>query len=187
MIIHPLPLMGAFTIDQEPIGDDRGSFARAFCQRELAEAGIEFEVRQVNNSVSAKAGTVRGFHFQFPPHAEDKLLRCVRGAVVDCLVDLRPESPTFLQTHMVELTAENRRTVLIPKRFAHVVQMQADDSEILYLVSEFYAPEAESGLRWDDPDLDIQFPLPVTDISDKDASWPLLAEQRAVIEERMKL
>ena len=187
MIINPLPLEGAVTIDQELIGDDRGSFARAFCQRELAEAGIEFNVRQVNNSVSAKAGTVRGFHFQFPPYAEDKLLRCVRGAVVDCLVDLRPESPTFLHTHMVELTAENRRSVLIPKRFAHVVQMQEDDSEILYLVSEFYTPEAECGLRCDDPELDVQFPLPVTDISDKDASWPLLAEQRSIIEDRMKL
>ena len=169
------------------LSDDRGAFARAFCQEELAAVGVDFDVRQVNNSISTKAGTVRGFHFQFPPHAEDKLLRCVRGAVVDCLVDLRPESPTFLQTHMVELTDENRRAVLIPKRFAHVVQTQTDDSEILYLVSEFYAADFECGLRYDDPDLDIQFPIPVSDISDKDASWPLLSEQRSVIEERMRI
>ena len=187
MIIEPLPLDGAFIIEQQMLSDERGAFARAFCQRELADAGINFDVRQVNNSISPNAGTVRGFHFQFPPNAEDKLLRCVRGAVVDVLVDLRPESPTFLQTHMVELSDENRRTVLIPKRFAHVVQTQTDDSEILYLVSEFYAPDHESGLRWDDPDLDVQFPRPVADISDKDASWPLLSEQRSVIEERMRV
>lgn len=177
MNFHTLPIAGAFVVDQALITDERGAFARSFCQHEFAEHGIGFDVRQANCSLNRRAGTIRGFHFQTPPHAEQKFLRCVRGALVDVLVDLRPESATFLHTCSVELTATNRRGVVIPARCAHALQTQVDDTEALYLVSEFYTPTAERGLRWDDPALGVEWPRPVTEVSAKDASWPLLADQ----------
>jgi dTDP-4-dehydrorhamnose 3,5-epimerase len=185
MLFEPLAIAGAFLVSPEPIGDERGWFARAFCQREFDEQGIDFAVRQVNRSFNARAGTLRGFHGQFPPHAEQKLLRCVQGSLVDALVDLRPESPTFLQSVLVELSADNQKTLLIPERCCHALQTQTDATEILYLVSAFYAPEAEFGLRWDDPRLAIAWPLPVSEISAKDASWPLLSDSLATIRTRM--
>ncbi|MEB3319767.1 MAG: dTDP-4-dehydrorhamnose 3,5-epimerase family protein [Cyanobium sp.] len=185
MLFEPLAIAGAFLVSPEPIGDERGWFARAFCQREFDEQGIDFPVRQVNRSFNARAGTLRGFHGQFPPHAEQKLLRCVQGSLVDALVDLRPESPTFLQSVLVELSADNQKTLLIPERCCHALQTQTDATEILYLVSAFYAPEAEFGLRWDDPRLAIAWPLPVSEISAKDSSWPLLTDSLATIRTRM--
>jgi dTDP-4-dehydrorhamnose 3,5-epimerase len=170
-----------------PIGDERGWFARGFCQREFADHGIDFPVRQANRSFNARAGTLRGFHAQYPPHCEQKLLRCVQGALVDVLVDLRPESPTFLQSVMVELSAANQQSLLIPERCCHALQTQSEATEILYLVSAFYAPDAEFGLRWDDPQLGISWPLPVSEISAKDASWPLLSESLGTIRSRMAL
>ncbi len=170
-----------------PRGDERGWFARAFCERELAEHGVEFQVRQINRSYNARAGTVRGFHFQFPPHAEHKFLRCVQGSLVDVLVDLRPESPTFLQTAQVELRAEDHQAVLIPERCCHALQTLTDGTEILYQVSAFYAPEAEFGLRWNDPALGIRWPLEVSEISAKDAAWPLLSESLSRIQAGMAL
>jgi dTDP-4-dehydrorhamnose 3,5-epimerase len=187
MLFETLPIAGAVLVAPQPIGDERGWFARGFCQREFAEHGINFPVRQMNRSFNARAGTLRGFHAQFPPHGEQKLLRCVQGALVDVVVDLRPESPTFLQTAMVELNAENQNTLLIPERCCHALQTQSDATEILYLVSAFYAPEAEFGLRWDDPQLGITWPLPVSEISAKDASWPLLSESLKTIRSRMAL
>jgi dTDP-4-dehydrorhamnose 3,5-epimerase len=187
MQFQPLAIDGAFLVTSAQVGDERGWFARAFCQRELAEHGVTFEVRQINRSFNQRAGTLRGFHFQFPPHAENKFLRCVQGALVDVLVDLRPESPTFLETQMVELRAEDHQAVLIPERCCHALQTLTDATEILYQVSAFYAPEAEFGLRWDDPQLGISWPLAVSEISPKDAAWPLLSESLGAIRERMTL
>ena len=185
MRFQPLAITGSFLVAPEPIGDERGWFARGFCQREFIEHGIDFQIRQANRSFNREAGTMRGFHFQFPPHAEQKLLRCVRGSLVDALVDLRPESPTFLQSVLVELSADNQQSLLIPERCCHALQTQSDATEILYLVSAFYAPVAEFGLRWDDPKLGIAWPLPVSEISPKDASWPLLSESLTSIRARM--
>lgn len=187
MQFEPLTIAGAFLVTSPPIGDKRGWFARTFCQQELAEHGVDFQVRQINRSYNHRAGTLRGFHFQFPPHAETKLLRCVQGALVDVLVDLRPESSTFLQSLAVELRAEDHRAVLIPERCCHALQTLIDATEILYQVSAFYEPEAEFGLRWDDPQLAIDWPLEVGEISAKDASWPLLSESLDGIRARMTL
>ncbi|CAK6687807.1 MAG: dTDP-4-dehydrorhamnose 3,5-epimerase family protein [Cyanobium sp. MAG_216] len=187
MQYEPLAIAGAFKVTSPPIGDERGWFARAFCQKELLEHGVDFQVRQINRSYNQRAGTLRGFHFQFPPYAEHKFLRCVGGELVDVLVDLRPESPTFLQTETVELRAEDHQAVLIPERCCHALQTLTDATEILYQVSEFYTPEAEFGLRWNDPELAISWPLEVSEISPKDASWPLLSESLASIRERMTL
>lgn len=187
MLFEPLAIAGAFRITSQPIGDERGWFARAFCQRELAANGLDFQVRQINRSFNQKQGTVRGFHFQFPPHAEQKFLRCMAGALVDVVVDLRPESPTFLQAEMVELQAEHHQAVLIPERCCHALQTLRDATEILYQVSAFYEPEAEFGLRWNDPQLGITWPLEVSEISAKDGNWPLLNESLSSIRDRMAL
>jgi dTDP-4-dehydrorhamnose 3,5-epimerase len=187
MQFEALAIAGAFRVTSQPIGDERGWFARAFCQRDLAEHGVDFQVRQINRSFNQRAGTVRGFHFQFPPHAEHKFLRCVHGSLLDVLVDLRPESPTFLQTEQLELRAEDHQAVLIPERCCHAIQTLSDGTEILYQVSAYYAPQAEFGLRWNDPRLAIDWPLEVTEISAKDAGWPLLSESLSQIQERMIL
>lgn len=187
MQFEALAIAGAFRVTSQPIGDERGWFARAFCQRDLAEHGVDFQVRQINRSFNQRAGTVRGFHFQFPPHAEHKFLRCVHGSLLDVLVDLRPESPTFLQTEQLELRAEDHQAVLIPERCCHALQTLSDGTEILYQVSAYYAPQAEFGLRWNDPRFAIDWPLEVTEISAKDAAWPLLSESLSQIQERMTL
>lgn len=187
MIFEPLNIAGAFLVGVEAISDTRGWFARGFCQREFADHGIDFQVVQANRSFNARAGTLRGFHGQYPPHAEQKLLRCVQGSLVDVVVDLRPESPTFLQWQMVELSATNQQSLLIPERCCHALQTQSDDTEILYLVSAFYAPEAEFGVRLDDAQLGIRWPSSVSEISTKDAGWPLLSESLGTIRRRMTL
>lgn len=178
-------LKGAFIIDLEPRGDDRGFFARTFCQREFQAHGLKPLVAQANLSFNRRVGTVRGLHFQFPPAAETKYVRCSRGAIVDVIVDLRPESPTYLQHVAVELTAENRRGLYVPERFAHGYQVLEDDTETTYQVGEFYTPAAESGLRFSDPRLAIEWPLPPTDMSDKDRAWKLLEEVEPFIAARM--
>lgn len=172
MKIAPLRLSGAAIIDLQRRGDDRGFFARTFCADTFRSHGLPGSFVQANMSWSAKAGTLRGLHYQQAPHAEDKLIRCVRGAVFDVLVDLRSDSPTFLEWEGVELTAENRRQVLIPKGFAHGFQTLVDDTEVAYQVSAPYAPEAEAGLRWDDPALRIDWPMTPSELSDKDRNWP---------------
>jgi dTDP-4-dehydrorhamnose 3,5-epimerase len=179
-------LKGAFIIDLEPRTDDRGFFSRSFCQKEFEAHGLKTTIAQANISFNYRKGTVRGMHFQFPPAAETKFVRCSRGAIVDVIVDLRPESPTYLQHVAVELTADNRRGLFVPERFAHGYQVLEDNTETTYQVGEFYTPSAESGIRFSDPRLGIEWPLPATDMSDKDAKWPLLDEVEPVIRERMQ-
>jgi dTDP-4-dehydrorhamnose 3,5-epimerase len=179
-------LKGAFIIDLEPRSDDRGFFSRSFCQKEFEAHGLKTTIAQANISFNYRKGTVRGMHFQFPPAAETKFVRCSRGGIVDVIVDLRPESPTYLQHVAVELTADNRRGLFVPERFAHGYQVLEDNTETTYQVGEFYTPSAESGLRFSDPRLGIEWPLPATDMSEKDAKWPLLEEVESVLRERMR-
>ena len=177
MIFTETPLAGAFVLDLERRGDDRGFFARTFCQHEFTDHGLEPVVAQCNLSWNARAGTLRGMHYQLPPAAETKLVRCTAGAIYDVIVDLREGSPTYLQHFGVELTAENRRALYVPALFAHGYQALTDGAEVIYQVGEFYTPGAERGLRHDDPGLGIEWPIAVTDISEKDAAWPLLSDQ----------
>lgn len=170
------PLHGAFVVELEERTDDRGFFARAFCSKEFADHGINDKVVQANVSYNHVAGTLRGMHYQVPPAAETKFLRCTRGAIFDVIVDLREGSATRGQHFGAELTAANRKAILVPEGFAHGFVTLADESEVLYLVSEFYTPGCERGLRFDDPKLGIQWPRPVAVISEKDASWPLLGD-----------
>src|SRR4051794_35870853 len=150
MIFNETPLRGAFLIDLEKRGDDRGFFARAFCRREFEAHGLTTGFVQVNDSLSAQRGTPPGLHYQLAPPAETKLVRCVRGALYDVILDLRQDSPTFGQSFGAELTAENRRMMYVPKGFAHAFLTLADDSEAFYFTDEFYAPELERGIRWND-------------------------------------
>lgn len=177
MRFEPTAIDGPCVVHLEPHADDRGSFARVFCAREFAAHGLIGQVAQTNLSHNHAAGTLRGLHWQRPPAGEAKLLRCVKGAIFDVAVDVRDSSPTFLRHVGVELTAENRLALYVPPGFAHGFQTLEDDVDVLYQVSEFYTPGAEAGLRHDDPALGISWPLPVTAISDKDATWPLLAER----------
>jgi dTDP-4-dehydrorhamnose 3,5-epimerase len=170
------PLNGAWIIDPEPHGDERGYFARVFCRKEFEAHGIEADVVQSNVSYSQHAGTLRGMHFQKAPAEETKLVRCLRGALLDVIIDIRPDSPTLGQYFSVELTTENKRMLFVPRGFAHGFQTLSDDTEMLYMVSEYYTPEAEGGHRYNDPAFGIKWPLPVSTVSDKDASWPLVSE-----------
>jgi dTDP-4-dehydrorhamnose 3,5-epimerase len=185
MIFTETKLKGAFIVDLEPRGDDRGFFARAFCQREFDVRGLKPLVAQANISFNYQRGTVRGLHFQFPPAAETKFVRCSRGAILDVIVDLRPESPTYLEHVAVELTADNRRALYVPERFAHGYQVLEDNTETTYQVGQFYTPAAESGLRYSDWRLAVAWPLPVTDMSEKDRSWRVLEQAEPEIRARM--
>lgn len=168
----PTPLIGAYTIELEKRGDDRGFFARFFCEKEFAGAGLETRFVQINNSLSSKKGTLRGMHYQLPPAAEVKVVRCVRGGLFDVIVDLRAGSPTFGKWFGAELTAENRTVMYVPRGFAHGFITLTDNTEAFYLVSAFYSPENERGARWNDPAIGIQWPIDPTEQSDKDRAWP---------------
>jgi dTDP-4-dehydrorhamnose 3,5-epimerase len=168
MIFTETPLRGAYLIDLEKRGDDRGFFARAFCEREFGALGLATRFVQVNNSLSAQRGTLRGMHYQLAPKAETKLVRCIRGALWDVALDLRPGSPTFGQSFGAELTAENRRMMYVPKGFAHGFVTLVDGTEAFYFVDEFYAPDLERGVRWDDPRFEVSWPIPPAVLSDKD-------------------
>lgn len=172
MRFTPTPLAGAFTIDLERRGDERGFFARLFCSAAFAQAGVDAHYPQINTSWTPRRGTLRGLHYQLPPAAETKVVRCLRGALHDVIVDLRPDSPTFRASYAHVLTAENRTMMLVPRGFAHGFLTLTDDTEALYLVSSPYAPDRERGLRWNDPALAIAWPFPPTDTSTKDAAWP---------------
>jgi dTDP-4-dehydrorhamnose 3,5-epimerase len=174
MIFTETTLPGAYVLDLELLQDERGFFARTFCRREFTAHGLTPIVAQANISSNDRQGTVRGLHFQYPPSAEAKLVSCSRGAILDVVIDLRPESPTYLRHFAVELSADNRRSLYVPERFAHGYQVLEDHTETTYLVSEFYAPATEGGLAYDDPRLAIVWPLPVTDISPKDRAWARL-------------
>jgi dTDP-4-dehydrorhamnose 3,5-epimerase len=185
MIFSQTKLKDAFVIDLDRRDDSRGFFARTFCQKEFLDHGLNPRIAQANVAFSRFKATVRGLHFQFPPAAESKVVRVTRGAVLDVIVDLRPESRTFLEHVAVELTADNHRSLYVPERFAHGFQVLVDDTETTYLMGEFYAPELEGGLRYCDPALGISWPLVVSEVSDKDASWPLLAGGEAELRARM--
>ena len=164
-------LKGAFVIEIEKLEDERGYFARAWCQREFQEYGLDTHLVQVNVSDSIEKGTLRGMHYQDPPYAETKLVRCTHGAVYDVMVDLRPGSPTFLQWISETLTPDNGKMMYVPKGFARGFQTLVNHSMVLYQVSEFYAPDYYRGVRWNDPRIDIRWPEEVTVISKRDQEW----------------
>src|SRR6185436_15498257 len=176
MIFTETKLKGAFILDLERREDNRGFFARAFCQKEFAEHGLKPVIVQANIGFNKKRGTMRGMHFQYLPAPETKLEWATRGAILDIIVDLRPESPTYLQHISVELTAGNSRALYVPERFAHGYQVLEDETETSYQVGEFYAPACEGGLLYNDPRLGLVWPLPVSEISDKDKSWKKIDE-----------
>jgi dTDP-4-dehydrorhamnose 3,5-epimerase len=187
MVFTETKLKGAFIIDLERREDSRGFFARAFCQHEFQDHGLKPIIAQANVAFNHKKGTMRGMHFQFPPAAETKLVRCTRGAILDIIVDLRPESATYLQHVAVELTEDNGRALYVPERFAHGYQVLQDKTETSYQVGEFYAPGSESGLLYSDPRLKLEWPLPVAVISEKDEHWKTLEEQESEIKRKMSL
>ena len=168
MLFTETSLKGAFVIGLEKRGDDRGFFARVFCRREFEQHGLATEFVQVNNSLSGQKGTLRGMHYQLAPRAETKLVRCIRGALYDMILDLRPESATFGQSVGIELSAENRLMLYVPKGFAHGFLTLAEGTEAFYFADEFYAPELERTVRWNDPRFAIQWPAQPSSLSDKD-------------------
>jgi dTDP-4-dehydrorhamnose 3,5-epimerase len=174
MIFVETELKDAYIIDLEQKQDHRGFFARTFCAQEFEAHGLKPTVAQCNLSFNYKKGTLRGMHYQSLPAAETKLVRCTQGAIYDVIIDMRPESPTYLQYIGVELTAENHRALYVPEMFAHGYQTLTESAEVAYQVGEFYTPGYERGLRYDDPFFNIQWPLEVTDISEKDKNWPLM-------------
>jgi len=174
LTLLPQPLAGLTVIKTAAFEDHRGAFARLFCAQELAALGME-RIVQINHSLTRAAGAIRGLHFQRPPKAEAKLVRCLAGRVLDVAVDLRAGSPTYLKWHAVELSAENRLALFLPRGFAHGFQTLTPDCELLYLHDEFYSPEHEGGLRHDDPELNIPWPLPAADLSARDQGHPLLS------------
>lgn len=168
------PIDGVVVIETERFRDHRGAFARLFCEDALAAVLENRHIVQINHSQTRQVGAVRGLHYQHAPHAEMKMVRCLKGVVWDVAVDLRKDSPTFLCWHAVELTAENDRMMVIPEGCAHGFQVLAAESELLYLHTEFYAPSSEGGVRHDDPALGIDWPLDVSDLSDRDRMHPLI-------------
>ena len=187
MIFTQTKLNGAFLVDIEPREDSRGFFARAFCQHEFETHGLKPTVAQINIALSRRKGTVRGMHFQFPPSAETKLVRCTRGAILDIIVDLRPESPTYLQHIAAELSEDNCRALYVPERFAHGYQTLRDNTETSYQAGTFYAPGSEGGLLYNDPRLALQWPISITNVSEKDQGWRRLDDQELELKRRMSL
>ncbi|MGK2849297.1 MAG: dTDP-4-dehydrorhamnose 3,5-epimerase family protein [Candidatus Limnocylindrales bacterium] len=167
-------LRGAYVVELEERSDDRGFFARTFCVREFEAQGLNTRISQCNLSYNRRRGTLRGLHYQAEPAGEAKLIRCIAGAVHQVLVDMRPQSATYLRHVAVELSAANRLAVYLPEFVAAGIQTLEDDTSLMYQVSEFHTPEAERGVRFDDPAIGISWPLPVTEISDKDAAWAYL-------------
>lgn len=187
MIFTETKLKGAFIVDTEHREDNRGFFARVFCQHEFADHGLKPFIAQANIAFNKRKGTLRGMHFQYPPVAETKLVRATRGGILDIIVDLRPESPTYLEHIAVELTADNHRALFVPERFAHGYQVLEDRTETSYQVGEFYAPGCEGGLLYSDPRLHLQWPLPIAEISEKDNTWERLDEIEPELKRRMSL
>lgn len=172
MIFCQTPLSGAFIVDLEKREDERGFFARTWCKREFAQMGLSTELSQCNVSYNRHRGTLRGMHWQEPPHAEDKLVRCTRGAIWDAIIDLRPESPTHMKHFGIELSAASGRSLYIPKGMAHGFMTLDDHCEVSYMMSEFYEPNAARGLRWNDPAFEINWPLSDPILHPRDAAYP---------------
>ena len=171
MQFTPTELVGAYIIDFQKREDSRGFFAHAWSQAEFAQHGLNSQIIDINFSYNRSRGTLRGMHFQRDPYAQVKIVRCVRGAIYDAIVDLRPGSPTFRQSIGVELTADNHRALYVPEGFGHGFQTLEDHCDVMYLVSQIYAPSAEDGVRYDDPAFAIAWPLPPTVISERDLAW----------------
>lgn len=167
-------LRGAYLVEIEPVQDERGFFARSWCAREFAGYGLALRPEQCNISFNASRGTLRGLHYQVKPHAEAKLVRCTAGAMFDVIVDLRADSPTFLQWHGIELSASNRRMLFVPEDFAHGFQTLADDTEVFYLMSHDYHPDSARGIRWDDPGLGIRWPVADPILSARDLDYEFI-------------
>lgn len=174
MIFEELHLKGAFVISLNLLSDARGGFARTYCKKAFEQIGHTKEFVQMNHSFNTHKGTLRGMHFQKAPHQEIKLIRCIRGAVIDVIIDLRMDSPSFLKHVKVELSAENKKMIYVPENFAHGFQTLDDDSELIYHHTEFYTPSADAGICYNDPVLNIDWPLPPVMVSDKDKSYPLI-------------
>ncbi|HZH71855.1 MAG TPA: dTDP-4-dehydrorhamnose 3,5-epimerase [Mariniphaga sp.] len=172
MIFTETSLKGAFILEIKKLEDERGFFGRSWCKKEMEDHGLNGNVVQANTSLSMKKGTFRGFHFQKHPYEETKLIRCTKGAIYDIIIDLRKESPTFMQWFGAELTEDNYKMVYIPENFAHGFLTLTDNAEVYYLVTHPYTPNAEGGIRYDDPALNINWPIPVTVVSEKDKSHP---------------
>jgi dTDP-4-dehydrorhamnose 3,5-epimerase len=173
MLFTATELQDAYIIDLDRREDNRGFFARTWTADEFESRGLVSRVVQANLSYNRTKGTLRGMHFQHAPYAETKLVRCVRGAILDVIIDLRPDSPSYKRWVGVELTAENRRALYVPEGFAHGFQTLVDDVEVMYQVSQVYTPSAEGGVRYNDPAFEIIWPLPPTEMSPKDTRWPL--------------
>jgi len=175
MNIKQTPLQDAFAIEPEPFADDRGLFARVFCKQELQSILHGKNIVQVNQSMTRQKGAIRGMHFQRPPRAEIKMVKCLHGSVFDVMIDLRQRSSTFLKWHGEILSAENMKMLYIPEGFAHGFQTLEENCELLYLHTEFYGPEHEGGVGYDDAKVGIKWPLEITDVSERDKNHPLLA------------
>lgn len=187
MIFHETKLKGAYVIELERRQDERGYFARGFCQNEFKAHGLNPAVAQGSIASNHRKGTLRGMHFQFLPAAESKLVRCTRGAIYDIVIDLRPESPTYLQHFGVELNEDNQRALYVPERFAHGYQTLRDNTDATYQMAEFYTPDAEGGLMYNDPGLALAWPLPVSAISDRDQKFRPYSEVETELKRRMSL
>ena len=172
MIFTETALPGAYVVEPQRLEDDRGFFARVWCEREFSAHGLETGIAQCSISLNERRGTLRGMHYQASPHEEVKLVRCTRGAVCDVIIDLRLDSPTFTRHVAVELTAENRRMLYIPQGFAHGFQTLEDNTEVLYQMSEFYAPGSARGVRWNDPAFAICWPIADPVMLDRDRGYP---------------
>lgn len=172
MKFRELPLADAYIIEIEKNGDARGFFARIYCRKEFDDLGLDTNIVQMNDSFSQSKGTLRGIHYQLPPKAETKIVRCIKGSLWDVIVDLRKDSPTFGKWHGETLTADNRKMMYVPKGFGHAFVSLEDNTELIYLVTEFYAPEYERTIRWDDPKFSIKWPIEPVVISDKDNNAP---------------
>ena len=164
-------IKGLFTIEVEPFQDHRGKFYRVYCKNELKSIGYSKELVQINQSLTKKKGAIRGMHFQYPPKAETKIVKCLKGSIYDVVIDLRNQSPTYLNWHSEILSADNMKMLYIPEGFAHGFQTLEDNSEVLYFHTEFYSPDYESGIRYDDPKINIKWPLEITDISERDKGF----------------
>lgn len=176
MIWHPMPISGVFRLEPEPHEDERGFFARCWCEQEASAHGITVAWRQANLSVTRRRGSLRGLHYSVGPRAEAKLVRCTRGRIFDVVVDVRRDSASFGGWCATELSAENRESLFVPIGCGHGFQSLEDDCEVCYQMGACYDPAAQRGLRWNDPAVGIAWPLPVTAISARDTAHPLLAE-----------